>query len=107
MVIETGPNFRKANNLRENPKCAVCVDNTQGGLRFWGITMLGAVELISEPADWVRDTARNIYRKYLGAEGIQAPTPQSMINSDHVIIKFTPDRFVTWNDTQHAITPIG
>ncbi len=107
MFIETGFNFRKANNLRENPKCAVVVDNTQGGLRFWGIFMRGGVELISEPVDWVRDMVRKIYLNYLGEEGIAAPTPQRMINGKHVIIKFTPEKIVTWNDTRHTIPPIG
>jgi general stress protein 26 len=107
MYIETGINYCKARNLRENPKCAVIVDETKGGLRFWGIFMEGDVELITEPVDWVRDIVLRIYQNYLGAEGIEAPTPQMMINAEHVIIKFTPKKFVTWNDTKHAIAPIG
>ena len=107
MYIETGPGFRKARNLAENPRCAVIVDETQGGLRFWGIFMTGKVELITEPADWVRDIVRRIYLRYLGTEGILASTPQKMINSEHVIIKFTPSRFITWDDTRTAIAPVG
>ncbi len=107
LFFETGINFQKARNLRENPKCAVIVDDTQGGLRFWGIFMQGDVELITEPEDWVRDLVRRIYLRYLGQEGIQAPTPQTMINSKHVIIKFTPRRIITWNETRHSIAPIG
>jgi PPOX class probable F420-dependent enzyme len=107
MYMETGVNFQKARNLRENPKCAVIVDDTQGGLRFWGIFMQGTVELITGPRDWIIETVTKIYRKHLGEEGIQAPTPQTMINSEHVIIKFTPDRIITWNETRHSITPIG
>jgi PPOX class probable F420-dependent enzyme len=107
MFIETGKGFRKARNLQQNPRCAVIVDDTQGGLRFWGIFMQGEVELITEPVDWVLETVRRIYRKYLGEEGIAAPTPQKMIHSEHVIIKFTPKKIVTWNDTRHALAPIG
>jgi PPOX class probable F420-dependent enzyme len=107
MYIETGLGFRKARNLEENPQCAISVDDTQGGLRFWGIFMQGEAELITEPENWVRDMVRHIYGKYLGEEGIQAPTPQLMINNDHVIIKFRPRKITVWNDTRHAIAPIG
>jgi nitroimidazol reductase NimA-like FMN-containing flavoprotein (pyridoxamine 5'-phosphate oxidase superfamily) len=107
MFAETGVEFRKARNLRDNPKCSVVVDDTQGGLRFWGIFMEGEAELISEPVDWIQDMVRLIYRKYLGTEGMLAPTPQTMINSSHVIIKFRPQKIISWNDTKHAITPIG
>jgi len=106
MYMETGLDFRKARNLRDNPKCAVIVDDTQGGLRFWGIFMQGEAELISEPVDWIQEMVRRIYRKYLGTEGIQAPTPQKMIHSEHVIIKFRPQKIISWDDTKHAIAPI-
>ena len=107
MYIETGINFRKARNLRDNAKCAVIVDDTQGGLRFWGIYMEGEVELITEPVDWVIETVRRIYLHYLGKEAIETPTPQKMINSEHVIIKFTPKRFIAWDDTQTGVAQVG
>jgi nitroimidazol reductase NimA-like FMN-containing flavoprotein (pyridoxamine 5'-phosphate oxidase superfamily) len=106
IYIETGIDFRKARNLRENPKCAVLIDDTQGGLCFWGIFMRGEVELITEPVEWIMEVVRRIYLKYLGAEGILAPTPQKMINSQHVIIKFTPKKIVTWDDTRSEVAPI-
>lgn len=99
VFMETGINFKKAENLRENPKCAVIVDDTQGGLRFWGIFLRGTVELITEPHDWVIEIVKKIYCKHLGEEGILAPAPQTMINSEHVIIKFKPERITTWNET--------
>jgi hypothetical protein len=107
MYIETGIDFQKARNLRANPKCAVIIDATQGGLRFWGIFMRGEVILITEPVELVMDIVNKIYLKYLGKEGIQAPTPQKMINSEHVIIKFLPEKIITWNHTHGGITPIG
>jgi hypothetical protein len=107
MYIETGIDFQKTRNLRENPKCAVVVDDTQGGLRFWGILLRGEVVLITEPVELVMDIVNRIYLKYLGKEGVQAPTPQKMINSEHIIIKFSPNKIITWNDTKYAIAPIG
>ena len=107
MYIETGIDFQKARNLRENSKCAVLVDDTQGGLRFWGILLRGEAELFTEPVDRAMEIVNRIYLKYLGEEGVQAPTPQKMINSEHIIIKFSPRKIITWNDTKCAIAPIG
>lgn len=106
--IETDQSFRKARNLRRNPKCAVSIDATLGGLRFWGILMLGTAELISEPHERVLELAGRVYTKYLGVEGVLAPTPQAMlIQGDHVIIRLKPDKVITWDDTHSAIAPIG
>jgi hypothetical protein len=49
---------------------------------------------------------KRIYTKYLGVEGAQSPTPQRMINSVHVIIKMTPTRILSWDDTKVALAPI-
>lgn len=97
--METGPGFQKRKNLEANPHCAVTIDVTEGGLRFKGVIMEGDVELITEPADFVRETAARIYRKYLGEDGITAPTPSQMIANPHAIIRLRPLRIRTWDDT--------
>jgi nitroimidazol reductase NimA-like FMN-containing flavoprotein (pyridoxamine 5'-phosphate oxidase superfamily) len=108
LYIETDKNFQKAINLQRNPYCSVVVDDTLGGLRFWGVILQGKVELITEPEDVVLDYVKAIYTKYLGREGILAPTPQEMIfKGQHVIIKLTPEKMISWDDTHTAIAPIG
>jgi PPOX class probable F420-dependent enzyme len=104
--IETGLNFQKHKNLMRNPNCTIVVDVTEGGLRFKGVILEGVADLITEPVDFVRETVIRIYTKYLGTEGIQAPTPLRMINNPHVIIKLTPDRISTWDDTRTGIPPL-
>jgi PPOX class probable F420-dependent enzyme len=108
LYMETSAGFQKAKNLLRNPQCSVIIDDTLGGLRFWGIVLEGKAELISEPEAEVLEIVQRIYRKYLGEEGMLAPTPQGMIHSgQHVIIKLTPSHIITWDDTHSAITPIG
>ncbi len=108
LFMETDRAFRKARNLRANARCAVTIDETLGGLRFWGIVMSGEAELIEAPPEWVLATVRQIYAKYLGPEGLQAPTPQRMLNEgQHVIVKLTPRRVITWDDTHTGLAPIG
>lgn len=108
LFIETDISFQKAKNLRRNPNCAVVIDDTLGGLRFWGIILHGRVELITEPQDDVLELVRAIYTKYLGKEGVLAPTPQEMIlKGRHVLIKLTPEKIISWDDTHTAVAPIG
>ena len=104
--METGLGFQKHKNLLANPHCAVTIDVTEGGLRFKGAILTGEAELITEPNDFVRDTARRIYRKYLGEEGIAAPTPREMIESPHAIIRLRPAQVDTWDQTRSGLAPL-
>jgi PPOX class probable F420-dependent enzyme len=104
--METGLGFQKQKNLMANPHCAVTIDITEGGLRFKGVILEGDVELIIEPEAFVRETATRIYRKYLGEEGIAAPTPSQMIANPHAIIRLRPQRIRTWDDTRTGLAPL-
>jgi nitroimidazol reductase NimA-like FMN-containing flavoprotein (pyridoxamine 5'-phosphate oxidase superfamily) len=104
--METGLGFQKHRNLLANPHCAVTIDITEGGLRFKGVILEGNVELITEPEGFVRETATRIYRKYLGEEGITAPTPLQMIANPHAIICLRPKRIRTWYDTRTGLAPL-
>lgn len=103
--METPPNSVKAVNLRANPNCALTVDVTEGGLRFAAIIMEGTVELLTDRAVQL-EMATLVYSKYLGVEGAKSPTPQRMIHNEHVIVKFTPTRTLTWDDRDSALAPI-
>ena len=105
IYMETPPTFVKAKNLVRNPQCAISVDVTEGGLRFKAVVLEGPVELIAD-RQFILDMVTRIYTKYLGVEGAQSPTPQRMINSEHVIIKLTPAKVLTWDDTRTALAPV-
>jgi PPOX class probable F420-dependent enzyme len=104
--MDTGAGFQKQKNLDANPHCAVTIDINEGGLRFKGAILAGSAELITAPADLARQIAVRIYRKYLGDEGLAAPTPKAMVDGEHVIIRLRPDRIQTWDDTKTAIAPL-
>lgn len=105
LFMETPPTAVKTRNLRSNPACAVCIDVTEGGLRFKGVILEGMAELLDDRELQLTMTTR-IYTKYLGSEGVQAPTPQHMIHNPHVIIKLTPTRIISWDETQDGLAPI-
>jgi len=107
MWIESSPSARKARNLYKNRQCMVSVDGTQGGLRFWAILLKGEAELITQPIEYVREVVIRIYTKYVGEEGILAPQPQGMISANHVLLKLTPTKIITWNATHSPIPIFG
>ena len=104
--METGHGFQKHKNLTANPHCAVTIDITEGGLRFKGVILEGDAEVITAPEAFVRETVTRIYRKYLGDEGIAAPTPSQMITNPHAIIRLRPQRIRTWDDTRTGLAPL-
>ena len=107
IYMETPPTFVKAKNLMNNPNVAISIDITEGGLRFKAVVLEGKVELITERA-FVLDMVRRIYIKYLGPEGVETPTPKRMIyDSEHLIIKLTPERILTWDYTRDGLAPIA
>lgn len=106
IFMETPPTFVKAKNLHKNPNCAITIDITEGGLRFKGVVLEGKVELLTDRQS-VLDMVTCIYTKYLGPEAIQSPTPKGMIQSEHVIIKLTPERVLSWDYTRDGIAPIA
>lgn len=98
---------RKYRNMVANPRCAVTIDETWGGLRFIGAIFEGPVELIDQPEEWAREFVRRVYTKYMGVEGLAALTIQRMINEgQHVIVKIIPEKILTWDDTGGP-APVG
>lgn len=106
LCMETSPRFLKVKNLKHNPHCAISIDITEGGLRFKAVVLEGEAELLEDDQEFARQTAARIYTKYLGAEGILAPTPQRMINSPHVIIRLKPQRIISWDWTSSGVAPV-
>ena len=98
---------KKYRNLVSNPRAAVTIDESWGGLRFRGLIFEGAVELVTEPADWARATTARIYTRYMGVEGLAAKTIQAMLGEgQHAVIKLTPDQVIVWNETEGP-APVG
>ncbi|PWH12020.1 MAG: hypothetical protein DDG60_15155 [Anaerolineae bacterium] len=88
---------RKVIDLERNPKCAIVIDIEQGRETLSAVAIEGRAELVRAPFAEVRQRAQRIYAKYLGAEGVLAPEPQSWLDSpENLLIKITPTRVKTW-----------
>ena len=106
--METSPDFPNARILRANPRAALAIDETLGGLRFRAVVMRGLIEVIDGPDRLVRETVQRIYEKYLGTD-VEHPDAQRMLNGAHVVLKFVPSRINSWDDTSSEVAgrPVG
>ena len=87
---------RKFRELAANPRCAIVIDDAVSGVDFWSVLFEGQVELITD-SDVVHPMAERIYTRYIGADGVLDPTPQSWIHDEEsLLIKLTPARTITW-----------
>lgn len=100
--METSPDFPNARVLRANPRAALTIDETLGGLRFRAIIMRGSIEVFEGPNELVRERVVGIYRKYLGAD-IGHPGARRMLEGRHILLRFTPAYVVTWDDTSSEV----
>lgn len=104
--METNPEFPNARILRANPHAAVTIDETLGGLRFRAVVMRGTIDVIDGPDDLVAETVRRIYGKYLDAD-LEKEQAQGMLHGPHVLLRFTPEHVVSWDDTGSEIVGVA
>jgi general stress protein 26 len=87
---------RKIKEILKNPNVALVVDVAIDANTNMGVMFEGPVELVGDPQQGIQQ-GTSIYTRYLGAEGAQAPTPQSWLHdSEHVLIKLTPVWVYAW-----------
>ena len=88
---------RKIRELKLNPRGAVLIESKQEGGKLQAVLLEGKVELVVEPRQVVREIASRIYVRYLGAEGVLDPEPQSWLGDpQNLLIKLTPERVISW-----------
>lgn len=97
--METSPTFANARVLRRNPHAAVTVDESLGGFGLRAVVMRGSVELVDAPLHRVMDMVQRIYARYLSPEEQASPTGQEMLGGGHLLLRFSPDRIISWDTT--------
>ncbi len=97
--METSPTFPNARVLRRNPHAAVTVDEALGGFHLRAVVMRGRVELIDAPPGQVMATVHRIYKKYLSPAERKSEAGRQMLAGGHVLLRFMPERIITWDTT--------
>ena len=88
---------RKIRDLKINPRGAVLIESKQEGGKLQAVLLEGAVELVTEPRELVREMASRIYIRYLGPQGVKETEPQSWLKDpENLLIKLTPERIMSW-----------
>ncbi len=88
---------RKIRELKHNPRGAVLIESKQEAGKLTAVLLEGSVELVTEPRRMVSKIARQIYIRYLGAEGVEDPEPRSWLNDpENLLIKLSPKRIISW-----------
>jgi nitroimidazol reductase NimA-like FMN-containing flavoprotein (pyridoxamine 5'-phosphate oxidase superfamily) len=100
--METSPTFANARILRANPNAAVTIDEALDGFRLRAVVMRGTVELVETPHDRVLEVVRSIYQRYLSREEQASPTGQGMLETGHLLIRFHPERIISWDTSESA-----
>ncbi len=89
--IHSFSSTRKLEHLRHNPRCAASIDADATIDGMMGVLIKGRAEIITAPAEYVRQVAEKIYRRYLNQTELLAPDPQSWLNSpEGLILKINP-----------------
>jgi PPOX class probable F420-dependent enzyme len=98
--FESQANSRKVKNLRKNPRMSVLIDVTHGGFEYRAVILEGTAEIIDD-RESVVPIVQRIFLRYLGEEGIAAPTPQRLIfGGETIVVQLTPSRVITWDNTR-------
>ena len=63
--METSSTFPNYRILKRNPRAAITIDESLGGLRLRAVVMLGDIEIIDMPTTAVEDELQKIYQRYL------------------------------------------
>jgi len=97
--METSPTFANFRVLRRNPRAALTIDEALSGLAMRAVVMRGRVEIIEAPLDEVMATVRRIHDRYLSLEERNSDAGRAMQLGGHVLLRFTPERTITWDTT--------
>jgi nitroimidazol reductase NimA-like FMN-containing flavoprotein (pyridoxamine 5'-phosphate oxidase superfamily) len=100
--METSPTFANTRILRRNPNAAVTIDESLGGFRLRAVVMRGTVELVEAPRERVMEMVGSIYARYLSREERDSPAGQGMLETGHLLIRFTPERIISWDTSDSA-----
>ncbi len=88
---------RKIRELQHNPQGAVLIESKKEGGKLTAVLLEGAVEIVREPRDLVREIANRIYMRYLGPDGVLEKEPQSWLSDpENLLVKLKPKRIISW-----------
>ncbi len=97
VLMPTSSATRKVRNLERDPRAAVMIDDSRGGLDVRGCTFAGEAEIVRGVA--AAEAIRKVHRKYVTEAGLRAESVTDALAGDDVILRFLPSRGSSWDLT--------
>jgi general stress protein 26 len=94
LYLFTGPNSRKARNIRENSKIAFCVDVGEAFYDLKAVVGKGAARILTDKK-FNDEIGKKILLKYLG--DLNSPAAKQLTNMEQVVIEITPTTKTSWD----------
>jgi PPOX class probable F420-dependent enzyme len=95
IVMPTSGASRKARNADTEPRAAVMVDDSRGGLDVRGLTLNGRIEIVRDGE--AAPIIRRVHLKYLGERGLSLAAVREALASDDVVLRFLPEQGSSWD----------
>lgn len=102
--LETAPGAAIVSSLRTDPRLAIEIGESQGGLGVRSVTASGDGKVVDDSATVAR-VVEAMFRKYLGADSTADPAVRRLIAAPHVAISVPPSRVIARDDIASGTAP--
>ena len=92
--VQTGPQSRKARNIKANSKVAFSVDVGERFSEFKAVVGRGTARILTNSKFDV-EIGKRILLKYFG--DLNSPAAKQLANLEHVLIEITPTTKISWD----------
>lgn len=105
LYFETESSSVKARNLKAKPDLAVAVDTTEGGLRLKYVILEGQADLIEDPVE-VKKITGSIFHRYVGREGLEAPSIREMLAAADLVVALKPTKIISLDNIRPSVLSV-
>jgi PPOX class probable F420-dependent enzyme len=96
LVLATSSRSRKVRNLTADGRATLVLHDSRAGYEVCGASIAGSVEIVSQPL--ARELVDLVHWRYLAVDAAGDADVLSYLESDDVVLRFTPMTAVTWDE---------
>jgi len=96
VLLATGSRSRKVRNLERDAHATLVVHDSRPGFEVCGVSMAGAVEVVSGAA--ARPLVERVHRRYVTEAAEANELVSVFLDSDDVALRFRPQSAITWDE---------
>jgi nitroimidazol reductase NimA-like FMN-containing flavoprotein (pyridoxamine 5'-phosphate oxidase superfamily) len=104
--FETAPDAPLVVAIDRDPRVAVEIGESEGGLRVRSLSAVG-VASVERAQSTVAAVVAAMFQKYLGSAALEAASVQRLVAAPHVAVSMPISRVVGRDDTLTGLAPLG